>query len=115
MGTHGRPRKLANGGRLALSSTPMNEPDDDASKVVPAPIRPAHAEPAPDPVMDEEAVLRAGLAHLREEHADLSAAVEALEARGTDPLTVRRLKKRKLALKDRIAAIEDRLTPDIIA
>jgi hypothetical protein len=30
-------------------------------------------------------------------------------------LTLQRLKKKKLALKDRIALIEDRLTPDIIA
>lgn len=77
-------------------------------------IRPAHAEP-PGPVMNEEEVLRASLARLREEHADLSTAIEALEERGSDPLAVRRLKKRKLALKDRIAAMDDRLTPDIIA
>jgi hypothetical protein len=32
-----------------------------------------------------------------------------------DQLTLRRLKKQKLSLKDRIAAIEDELTPDIIA
>ncbi|WP_106161430.1 YdcH family protein [Hasllibacter halocynthiae] len=65
--------------------------------------------------MNEEEVLRASLARLREEHADLSTAIEALEERGSDPLAVRRLKKRKLALKDRIAAMDDRLTPDIIA
>ncbi|MDO3381753.1 DUF465 domain-containing protein [Gilvimarinus algae] len=36
--------------------------------------------------------------------------------RGTaDQLTIRRLKKKKLRLKDMIAIIEDRLTPDIIA
>ena len=32
-----------------------------------------------------------------------------------DPLTVKRLKQQKLRLKDRIAYIEDRLMPDIIA
>jgi len=32
-----------------------------------------------------------------------------------DPLTLRRLKKQKLALKDQIARIEDKLIPDIIA
>ena len=32
-----------------------------------------------------------------------------------DQLTLRRLKKRKLALKDEIARIEDELYPDIIA
>jgi hypothetical protein len=34
---------------------------------------------------------------------------------GSDLLQVQRLKKRKLALRDRIIAIEDQLTPDIIA
>jgi hypothetical protein len=34
---------------------------------------------------------------------------------GADLLQVQRLKKRKLALKDRIGYIEDQLTPDIIA
>lgn len=92
----------------------MSDDNGRPGTVVPASIRPAHAE-APEPVMGEEEVLRAGLARLREEHADLSTAIEALEELGSDPLAVRRLKKRKLALKDRIAAIEDRLTPDIIA
>jgi hypothetical protein len=32
-----------------------------------------------------------------------------------DQLTIQRLKKKKLLLKDKIAVIEDRLTPDIIA
>ncbi|MGR3541757.1 MAG: YdcH family protein [Hasllibacter sp.] len=65
--------------------------------------------------MPEEDILRIELSRMREEHRDLGTAIEALEERGTDPLTVRRLKKRKLGLKDRMAAIEDRLTPDIIA
>ena len=62
-----------------------------------------------------EGAARATLAVLRQRHRDLDVAIEALQARGTDPFTVRRLKKRKLALRDRIAAIEDELTPDIIA
>jgi hypothetical protein len=32
-----------------------------------------------------------------------------------DQLQIQRLKKRKLALKDRITFLEDQLTPDIIA
>ena len=32
-----------------------------------------------------------------------------------DQLQIKRLKKRKLALKDQITAIEDQLLPDIIA
>ena len=39
-----------------------------------------------------------------------------MEASGrADQLALRRLKKQKLGLKDRIARIEDVLTPDIIA
>ncbi|MEL6700673.1 MAG: DUF465 domain-containing protein, partial [Pseudomonadota bacterium] len=37
------------------------------------------------------------------------------ERAGADRLALQRLKKQKLALKDRIARIEDQLTPDIIA
>ncbi|MBJ3762588.1 DUF465 domain-containing protein [Maribius pontilimi] len=66
--------------------------------------------------MDSDEVLRVELAVLRAEHRDLDDAVRALQDRGTaDMLTLQRLKRRKLALKDRIAALEDRLTPDIIA
>jgi len=65
---------------------------------------------------DEERQLKALLARLREEHRDLDAAIEALHnAPSSDLLQVQRLKKRKLALRDRINAIEDQLTPDIIA
>ena len=65
---------------------------------------------------DNEAELRAQLARLRQEHRDLDAAISALqEAPGSDLLQVQRLKKRKLVLKDRIASLEDRLLPDIIA
>jgi hypothetical protein len=53
---------------------------------------------------------------LRTEHRDLDAAVEALRAMGSsDQLQIARLKKRKLALKDEIAMLEDQLIPDIIA
>ena len=65
--------------------------------------------------METEEVLRIKLEALKREHRDLDLAIEALDERGTDPLAVRRLKKQKLLLKDRIANIEDRLTPDIIA
>ena len=69
------------------------------------------------PTMDETDVLKVRLEVLKREHRDLDEAIHALEARGpaADMLTVRRLKKQKLALKDQIAVIEDRLLPDIIA
>ena len=66
--------------------------------------------------MPREEVLRIKLEALRAEHRDLDEAITALEGRGTaDQLTLRRLKKQKLGLKDRIALLEDQLTPDIIA
>ena len=65
---------------------------------------------------EEESELRAQLARLRQEHRDLDAAIEALQAApGADILQIQRLKKRKLYLRDRISFIEDQLTPDIIA
>ena len=66
--------------------------------------------------MKPEEVLKIKLEALRREHSDLDEAIRALEEKSTcDPLTVRRLKKQKLYLKDRIAMLEDQLTPDIIA
>ena len=66
--------------------------------------------------MDPLEVKRVKLRVLVREHRDLDDAIRALEATGTaDPFTVRRLKKQKLMLKDRIAILEDEITPDIIA
>ncbi|MTV33122.1 DUF465 domain-containing protein [Rhodoblastus acidophilus] len=65
---------------------------------------------------EEQAEFIAELERLREEHRDLDAAIEALTAVGAyDRLQLQRLKKRKLALRDRISFLEDALTPDIIA
>ena len=53
---------------------------------------------------------------LRQEHRDLDAAIDALLSVGSpDQLQIQRLKKRKLALRDRLSFVEDQLTPDIIA
>ena len=61
-------------------------------------------------------MLRIRLGVLKREHRDLDEAVHALELSGRpDALTLRRLKKQKLALKDRIVKIEDDMIPDIIA
>ena len=66
--------------------------------------------------MKTDEVLRDELEVLKREHRDLDDAIQALSERSTsDQLTIQRLKKRKLRLKDLIAIIEDRLTPDIIA
>jgi hypothetical protein len=63
-----------------------------------------------------ERELREELAKLRAEHRDLDQQIVALESSGlADQLLVKRLKKRKLALKDGITSIEDQILPDIIA
>ena len=59
---------------------------------------------------EDERELQAELARLQQEHRDLDAAIDA-----PDLLRLQRLKKRKLLLRDRIAFIEDQITPDIIA
>ncbi len=66
--------------------------------------------------MNFEDMLRIRLEVLRREHRDLDEAIFALETGGRpDQLTLRRLKKQKLALKDQIVKLEDQLIPDIIA
>ena len=66
--------------------------------------------------MDHIEVMRVKLEVLKREHRDLDDAIEALQERAVaDQLTLKRLKKQKLALKDRIQIIEDQITPDIIA
>ena len=64
----------------------------------------------------DERDLREALAKLIAEHRELDAEVAGIEATGVaDQLTVRRLKRRKLMLKDQIKILEDLLFPDIIA
>jgi len=65
---------------------------------------------------EQRGAMLAELEQLRQEHRDLDVAIEALHLVGRpDQLQVQRLKKRKLVLRDRIAALSDDLTPDIIA
>ncbi len=65
---------------------------------------------------EQEAGFGLELATKRQEHSDLDAAIDTLVAsRVADPMLVQRLKKRKLALKDRIVQLENILLPDIIA
>ena len=69
-----------------------------------------------DLAMKTDDVLRVELAVFRQEHRDLDDAIRALQDTGTfDQITLQRLKKKKLQLKNKIALIEDRLLPDIIA
>lgn len=60
--------------------------------------------------------LEARLAELRQEHRDLDVAITGMqETLYADQLQLRRLKKRKLVLKDAITRLESRLIPDLNA
>jgi len=60
--------------------------------------------------------LRARLATVIQDHADLDAAIQALALSPLpDMLVIGRLKRKKLLLKDEISRLQDQLTPDIIA
>lgn len=63
----------------------------------------------------EQAGTRLEFARLKQEHSDFDAAINAMISTGCDPLQIQRMKKKKLALKDRLTALEDRIIPDIIA
>jgi hypothetical protein len=66
--------------------------------------------------MSEDELLRFHLDELRREHRELDLRIESLHTDHlSDQLTLKRLKKRKLHLKDQIARVEDQLYPDIIA
>ncbi len=66
---------------------------------------------------DEDlARITAQLVELKVEHRDLDAAIERLaESIQADEMAIKRLKKRKLRLKDMIASLESRLIPDLDA
>ncbi|WP_303902608.1 YdcH family protein [Thiohalomonas denitrificans] len=64
----------------------------------------------------EQTSLQTRLAELRQEHRDLDTAIAGLqETSYADQLQLRRLKKRKLVLKDAITRLESRLIPDLNA
>jgi hypothetical protein len=64
----------------------------------------------------QEIALRSKLQELIQQHRDLDVAILSLERSGTgDQLQLRRLKKMKLDLKDKMLRIETLLIPDIIA
>ncbi|MDP2808993.1 MAG: DUF465 domain-containing protein [Rhodocyclaceae bacterium] len=66
--------------------------------------------------VDNPEDLRTHLQELRVEHRDLDEAIARIDTDlPADELLLRRLKKRKLHLKDRIAQIERMLEPDIPA
>lgn len=67
-------------------------------------------------VMNQKELLTTQLAELRRQHRALDDQITSLSGSlPGDQLQIKRLKKRKLQLKDEIIRIEDKLYPDIIA
>ena len=65
---------------------------------------------------EAEAIVRARLATVLQDHNDLDVAVQAIaSAPVPDMMVIGRLKRKKLMLKDEIERLKDQLTPDIIA
>lgn len=65
---------------------------------------------------EETEAVRRKLEALRVEHRDLDAVIERLsQDPELDELQLRRLKRRKLLLKDQITLLESQLVPDIPA
>ncbi len=64
----------------------------------------------------EKTDIEARIIALQQEHRDLDSAIAALVEKGVlDQLQLRRMKKRKLGLRDLIGRLEAQLVPDIIA
>jgi hypothetical protein len=116
-----RTRYAANGTQVLDNGRFTGRLNGIVENAIIAPLRPSESgqERAKSAVVmthEEERALREQLARLQQEHRDLDAAIAALIlSPGSDLIQVQRLKKRKLVLRDRIRAIEDQLTPDIIA
>lgn len=65
---------------------------------------------------EERAAIELRVQQLELEHRDLDAVIARLARDPTlDELQLRRLKKRKLLLKDSVMRLRDRLIPDILA
>lgn len=66
--------------------------------------------------LSDDEQMRVRVAELRCEHRDLDHAIDRFEeAVYVDQLQIRRLKKRKLMLKDTITRLQSRLIPDLDA
>lgn len=69
-----------------------------------------------EPSADSDQAVKVQIQHLRQDHQDLDASIEALATTPVpDMLLIARLKRKKLQIRDQIVQLEDRLRPDIIA
>lgn len=82
-----------------------------------SPLTDVHLQTMSPELTDEEIIeIKHQLAELMLEHRDLDDIVDSLLASGNiEELKIKRLKKRKLQIKDRITLLEDKLIPDILA
>ncbi|MGZ8255901.1 MAG: YdcH family protein [Burkholderiaceae bacterium] len=64
--------------------------------------------------MEQEEIKRR-IIELQIEHRDLDAAIDRLNDTAVDDLALRRMKKRKLQIKDSVSRLEMGLVPDIPA
>ena len=70
----------------------------------------------PTATLESAEEIKARISELNVEHRDLDRAIEALEENPLcDELQLKRLKKRKLMLKDQIFMLQRQLVPDIPA
>ena len=70
----------------------------------------------PTATLESAEEIKRRISELNVEHRDLDRAIEALEANPLyDELQLKRLKKRKLMLKDQIFMLQRQLVPDIPA
>lgn len=91
-------------GETRLELVPEVQPDDLEPRVRELPIS------------AETVALRGELALLRQEHKDLDDAILALETMPLpDQILIARMKRKKLAVRDRMTTLEDKIRPDIIA
>lgn len=68
------------------------------------------------PISAEVVAMRGEMALMKQEHKDMDDSIQALETMPVpDQILIARLKRKKLALRDRISTIEDKINPDIIA
>ncbi|WOC16487.1 YdcH family protein [Pseudochrobactrum sp. MP213Fo] len=63
----------------------------------------------------EQAEIRLSLAQLKQDHTDFDLAINAMMQTGCNQLSIQRMKKKKLSIKDQLQKLEDRIIPDIIA
>ena len=67
-------------------------------------------------IFESASLIKNQIAALKEEHRDLDGVIAVLDsAQPSDDLRIRRLKKRKLLLKDRIIELQKALVPDLLA